>query len=421
MCSMRSIALIASSVVFLAPTYLNAQELPQVAEGLPEHLIYIYTNSANRSSPDALQQLFDGRKRWESNRILRVCLFGGNKVVAKLVRDVASEWNSYSSVKLDFGSNQEWNNCLSPQLGFFQIRIGFSERGYWSVVGNDSEGRLDPLTPSMNLESFNRIYSESRFSLSDVTTQAQPYHKTVIRHEFGHALGLLHEHQNPSLKCTEEIKWTGPNNVYEYFSKSPNNWTPLQVDRNLGFIGQTDPGYVAGDADRKSVMMYSLPKEIFKGEASNDCYVPVNYDISAKDKQIISKIYASTPVRQPQQDIDIKTSTVKPSPKFISEANSEDLISRIIVDLESSDTYIRRDARARLADLLDNGISQPKISDLVQRMSGASYRYQLGVAVALANSSKKPKLDEATKLRLTALAGTSSDATLKRNLQSAVK
>ena len=50
----------------------------------------------------------------------------------------------------------------------------------------------------------------------------------VVLHEFGHALGLIHERQNPS----GGIQWNKPV-VYRYYQGPPNFWVPQQVDINL--------------------------------------------------------------------------------------------------------------------------------------------------------------------------------------------
>jgi hypothetical protein len=50
----------------------------------------------------------------------------------------------------------------------------------------------------------------------------------VVTHEFGHALGAVHEHQNPAA----EIPWDKPK-VYDYYAGAPNFWTKEQVEINL--------------------------------------------------------------------------------------------------------------------------------------------------------------------------------------------
>lgn len=394
----------------------------KMIDRLPEHLLYIYTQPAGATGPSlAENQLVAGKRRWEQGRTLRVCLFGGNASVAKLIRDVASEWNNYGNIKFDFGPEGSWYNCLVPSAGFFQIRVGFTDRGYWSTVGNDAEVRLLPLQPSMNLADFNTTYTDLRQSPNTVVQLAKPYDIAVIRHEFGHAMGLLHEHQNPKLNCLQQIRWKGSGNVFDYLAKPPNNWNPDEVERNLGYVGVTDPDYKAGDPDPKSVMMYSLPAQIFVEGTSSECYVSVNYTISQKDKEIVAAIYPRNGAATGADtgDLDVKTANLSTLPRFVDAPNRKDLLSRIVVDLQSSDKFIRRDARVRLAEVLTRGMTSDEIADLVRQMKDAPYRFQLGVAFALARAHGTIELSQSIKSELLDLSKKTTDLTLKKNLKTA--
>lgn len=414
--------LMALTTTALPMATLGQEFQPEEAlEALPEHLIYLYSATLDASPADSQRQLF-AERRWELGRRLKVCLFGGNDVVAELIRQAASEWNNYTSVKLDFGSAGGWYNCLSPQDGYFQIRIGFSSRGYWSVIGNDSETKLDSLAPSMNLEGFNRRYSPSAMTVTEVLARARPYHVATIKHEFGHALGLLHEHQNPALKCHDEIKWDGPGSAYEYFEGPPDFWTEDQVRRNLGFIQQTDPDFVEGDPDPKSIMMYALPAKIFKQGEASPCYVHVNFDISEKDKQIVRQIYPSGSSQSPNQpsDIDLTAATVRPIGAFASPLEVKDNTQRLLADLKSADAYTRRNARARLADLIGQ-LPQAEATDLIKQASSGTYRQQLGLAVAVANAPMDLQLSDEAKSALRNRAMTADDPILRRQLELATE
>ena len=49
-----------------------------------------------------------------------------------------------------------------------------------------------------------------------------------MRHEFGHALGMIHEHQNPAAQG--EIPWDKPK-VYAYYAQQ--GWSKDDVDTNI--------------------------------------------------------------------------------------------------------------------------------------------------------------------------------------------
>lgn len=396
---------------------VRAQEVappPPLMESLPEHLIYLYSGFEEPTPGDSARQIYAASRRWEPGRVLKVCFFQGNDVVAKLVRDAADEWNNYSSVKLDFGPAGRWYNCLSPQTGFAQIRVGFGAPGYWSVLGTDSETRLDRYAPSMNLQGFNRLYSPDRMQPAEVGTKAAPYHVATIKHEFGHALGLLHEHQNPTLGCTQEIKWTGAGNAYDYFAGPPNHWSRDQVQRNMGFIGQTDPDFISGLSDPKSIMMYALPAAILKQGKASPCFVDVNYSISDKDKQVVARIYPPVTVAAaPASEITLAAAPVRAMAAYPSPSELDDVMKRILVDLEAEDTFTRRDARARLADVLTK-VSTDKVTELVRQTATSSYRTQLGIAVAVANAPASVRLSTESKNLLFSRSRQVQDATLRK-------
>jgi hypothetical protein len=423
--NMKNAAVIVSCIGLLIGCALSsnvsAQEDKAVAEGLPEHIIYLYTNKPPSGPAGALRQVDASQRHWEKGRVLRVCLFNGNPSVAMLIRQVASEWNAYSSVTFDFGPAGSWYDCLSTANGFFQVRIGFSDQGYWSLVGTDSDTMIDTVMPSMNFAHFNRIYTANRYPPEVVTAKADAYHKSVIRHEFGHALGFLHEHQNPNLDCKDEIKWSGPGNVYDYYAQDPNKWDKDQVDRNIGFIWLADKDFHPDDPDTKSIMMYALNMAIFKSGADSKCYVAINYELSPKDKAVIAKIYPKSNAPQAVSDTNIVNTNLRPLSSASSAPVKDDYSARIVSDLESSDTFTRRDARARLADLLSMDKTGALAGKLIGKMDHASYRYRLGLSVAIAKAQKSLNVSAPALETLKTQAQSATDATLKSFSLLAVK
>lgn len=79
---------------------------------------------------------------------------------------------------------------------------------------------------------------------------------SVIIHEFGHALGMVHEHQNP----TGGIQWN-VEAVLAYFRGSPNFWNDDQIYFNV--IDKYDASLLnASSFDPKSIMLYAYPAQL---------------------------------------------------------------------------------------------------------------------------------------------------------------
>lgn len=104
----------------------------------------------------------------------------------------------------------------------------------------------------------------------------------TYRHEFGHALGLKHEHQLPS----HDIEWN-KKYIYDYYAQS-DGWDQATVDRNV-FDVLSSSSCIYSEPDIKSIMCYYIPKEFIKsGDVSS---FPNNTIISDIDKKFISYMY----------------------------------------------------------------------------------------------------------------------------------
>lgn len=400
---------------------------PPVAETVPEHLAYLYTVASD--TDDALHQLYAEKRTWQAGDTLKVCFFGGNPVVKKLIAEVAAEWAAHAAIKLDFREASGWRSCTDARAGFSKIRIGFGERGYWSAVGTDSVDLLNIHQPSMNLQRFDFRYGPNQ-AIGDVLLNEENVvglsalrDRGTILHEFGHALGLLHEHQNPTLDCNKEIIWSGEGNVYDYYARPPNEWTPEKVDRNLAAVKLTDPDYKAGDADPDSIMMYSQPAAILKKGKDSHCYVAEKNVLSSKDKLLIAKIYpkSATPV----SDSSFTTAPGRATPVQLpaSPLRTEDLLARIRTDLVSTEPSVRREARRQLALELENGDAELMTRLVGEAAAGKSYREQLGVLVAIDKAKSLPRLGKdqqsSVQAAMKSIAEGVDDPTLRQSVRDA--
>lgn len=206
--------------------------------------------------PSRLEMAAVTGKLWEKGRTLRVSFMDGQASVQSRVEGFAHRWSQYANVKFDFGS---YNDA--------EIRISFQQRGSWSYIGTDALA-IPANEPTMN------------FGWLTPDDEDEEYNRVVV-HEFGHALGCIHEHQNPA----GNIPWD-KEEVYTYYAGPPNFWSREVVDRNL-FEKYSRDMTQFSEFDRESIMLYPIPNE----HTVDDFEVGLNSDLSATDKEFICVLY----------------------------------------------------------------------------------------------------------------------------------
>ncbi|MBV8520466.1 MAG: Tolloid-like protein 1 [Acidobacteria bacterium] len=199
------------------------------------------------------------QKKWSNGRKLKVKFLDGSVTQKKQVQRFANEWSQFANVTFDFNGGAT-----------AEIRISFRQSGSWSAVGVDclQTGSFPKTQPTMN-------FGWLRDDTDDVEW------RRVVVHEFGHALGAIHEHQNPK----GGIKWNLPR-VYAAFSGPPNNWDKQTIDFNIiqkYSINQLN----ATEFDAKSIMLYHFDASLIIGGKAT----PNNTDLSAGDKKFIAQMY----------------------------------------------------------------------------------------------------------------------------------
>ncbi len=193
------------------------------------------------------------------SKVLLVKFLDGDIALREKVQMVAKEWEEHCGKKFDFGNHKE------PD-----IAITFKYSGSWSRIGKDSRTEAIKNRPSMNF---------GWLTLNSTDEEV----RRVVLHEFGHALGLIHEHQNPN---NNPIQWNYAA-VYQYY-KLKQNWDEAKVQKNI-FSKYTNDQLNSSDFDSKSIMLYEIQKEL----TADGYTVKGNSELSPTDKAIVRQLYPS--------------------------------------------------------------------------------------------------------------------------------
>ena len=220
-----------------------------------------------------LQAAFFTKKLWPSGSKISVGFLGTGESIKRTnlstSKDVDPLQKDVMSLSVQEAIKKIVNERIQPlvnlEFSFIEdpskavVRISFDQSGgAWSLVGTD---HLEQKTgATMNLGWF------------DVPT-------TI--HEFGHLLGLVHEHQNPK---GGKIMWDKPK-VLEW-AKESQGWSEDTTETNI--INKYDKNSINGsNFDPLSIMLYFFPSTL----TTNNTGTKQNFRLSGEDVIWIDKMY----------------------------------------------------------------------------------------------------------------------------------
>lgn len=188
---------------------------------------------------------------WPAGKTIKVRFLEGTAEQKALFREAMAEWLKYANLGVNY-----------VESGQADVRVAFApQHQSWSYVGTTAL-RVDPDRPTITL-GYPLSYSGARAS---------------YLHEIGHALGLVHEFQNPQARGIWKREA-----VYAHFGRTA-GWPRAVVDQML-FSTQAYPGMRA--LDRRSVMGFAIPGELTR---DGQAFIPGN-GLSPSDRAYIAGLY----------------------------------------------------------------------------------------------------------------------------------
>lgn len=257
--------------------------------------------------------LFATSAKWPLGHVVTVAFNGGDPALRKLIADTVPEWSKYGNIKFDFidpstGKYREWTTHDTKYSA--DIRIGFDQpNAYWSVIGQQSVTDMAPNEKTMNLAPANWQQLGSFFT-------------GTILHEFGHAMGFLHEHQHPNAGGSVELRWlddpgyvvTKDNRgvymadsegrlpgLFSYYVATQ-GWMPPMTYAQIATY-EDSTAFAIGPLDTRSIMQYAQDAFLLKTGKASPCYAELNSVLSAGDKIAIQQQYPGPTSQSGARDV----------------------------------------------------------------------------------------------------------------------
>lgn len=284
------------------PPATPADLAKQVARAREQEQAFKVLFQANSAAPSYMAQLLksgaapfsiiDKFRKWEPGTTLKVCFHSaGAEGVKARIAQIATQWSKYGAIYFDFGKAPAYRLCQAKDGAM--VRVSFRQKGYFSRIGSRA------LLSDVN--------NEVTMGLQDLDEPRYPIDgekfKSIVIHEFGHALGLAHEHQHPAADCYPQFNLIAIKQAYE--------WNDQEADENLKTLqlssvatvdklyktglGPDGDVYVFSNApDKLSVMRYDLRREDFY-QPPGSCFDPTrNSEPSKGDQEALARAYPKT-------------------------------------------------------------------------------------------------------------------------------
>lgn len=187
----------------------------------------------------------------------------GAETVTKAVEDAMKTWSARSNLKFE----------LTDQKPLADIRLLITAQTASSSSAIGSEALDLKKFPDFSMQ----IGCGGGVSLDDI--------KRTALHEFGHALGLVHEHFNPTVK----FPWvTGVDLATLIAAK----YSVTRAEAKANYLDPIEAGKChATTFDESSIMTYEIPAQFLDPTADPKYATKKNSAISLLDEKLVAQLY----------------------------------------------------------------------------------------------------------------------------------
>lgn len=197
---------------------------------------------------------------WPRGQPLRVHFLNGSADLKNAVETFARAWSEVAEVDFEFGAPRSQSD----------VRITFRQPGFYSLLGMEA-----------------RQAANETMSLGFRGTESDDDRRRLILHEFGHALGLMHEHQHPEAG----IEWDEAGAVGYYGPRLP-GLSPAQIMAQLRAVPAASLRYKFFRFDPASIMMYFIPEvAVRRGFYDPERFGRNNTTLSESDAVVMGSVY----------------------------------------------------------------------------------------------------------------------------------
>ena len=226
--------------------------------------------------PSASAAVAASDKIWPTGSVLRVDFLNGTESQKEYTMEIAAEFSKHGNISFERITS-----------GASDIRVEFTSRESNSRVGTDANTVVD------NAHTM-RLAFPTNAARDEIL-------EGIILHEFGHALGLRHEHQNPQIVlCWNESA------VFQHFRSI--GWPDERIRSQILTPLDRDTTTFT-DFDPNSIMLYFFPANLFT------CGLDFRNSnaLSSVDKTFIGELYPAVATTSPPSNTEMPSVTASTS------------------------------------------------------------------------------------------------------------